>query len=239
MKTKVLIVEDEPLAQQTLIGFVGKFAWLEVVGVAADGLTAIEKIETLKPSLVFLDVKIPEISGIEVLQRIAHKPFVVFTTAFDNYAITAFELEAIDYLQKPFGFERFRQTLQRVERLLEKDFSARDKEEKIEPVQRLFVRDRRGLIPLPVEKIIHLKSDDDYTIIFSEEGKFLVGTTLKELAAKLNGKDFVQVHRSAIVNLNYVKRIEEDSRRLILYLSNGEEIHASRTGSQTLKELFA
>lgn len=239
MKTKVLIVEDEPLAQQTLIGFAGKFAWLEVVGVAADGLTAIKKIETLKPSLVFLDVRIPEISGVEVLQRIAHKPFVVFTTAFDNYAITAFELEAIDYLQKPFGFERFRQTLQRVERLLEKDFSARDKEEKIEPVQRLFVRDRRGLIPLPVEKIIHLKSDDDYTIIFSEEGKFLVGTTLKELAAKLNRKDFVQVHRSAIVNLNYVKRIEEDSRRLILYLSNGEEIQASRTGSQTLKQLFA
>lgn len=239
MKTKVLIVEDEPLAQQTLIGFTEKFDRLEVVGVAADGLTAIEKIETLKPNLVFLDVKLPEISGVEVLRRIAHKPFVVFTTAFDNYAITAFELEAIDYLQKPFGFERFRQTLQRVERLLEKDFSARKREEKIEPIQRLFVRDRRGLIPLPVEKIIQLQSDDDYTIIYSEEGKFLVGTTLKELGAKLNGKDFVQVHRSTIVNLNYVKRIEEDSRRLILYLSNGEEVQASRSGSQILKQLFA
>lgn len=238
MKTRVLIIEDEPLAQQTLIDFTKKIAWLELVGVAADGLTAIEKIETLKPELVFLDVQIPELSGVEVLRRITHQPFIVFTTAFENYAVTAFEFEAVDYLQKPFGFERFRQTVERLERRLQNNFPPHKADEN-KPVERLFVRDRRGLIPLLTEKIVRLEAADDYTIIHSAEGKFLVGSTLRDLLAKLDAKIFVQVHRSAVVNLNCIKRLEEDNRRLILYLSNGDEIRASRTGSQTLKKMFA
>ncbi len=235
MIIRALIVEDEPLAQQTLLDFARHFSWLEIVGIAADGLTAIRLIDELKPQLIFLDVQIPEISGVEVLRCIKYQPFIIFTTAFDDYALTAFEFEAIDYLQKPFGLERFRQTVERLERRI----SVQTVNEKREPMQRIFVRDRRGLIPLATDEIVWLKADDDYTVIYTESKTFLVGTNLKDFAAKLDAAKFLRVHRSAVVNLDCITRIEEDNRRLILYMNNGNEVSASRAGSQILKKLFA
>jgi two-component system, LytTR family, response regulator len=235
MNIRTLIVEDEPLAQQTLLDFARHFSWLEIVGIAADGLTAIRLIDELKPQLIFLDVQIPELSGVEVLRRIKYQPFIIFTTAFDDYALTAFEFEAIDYLQKPFGLERFRQTVERLKRRI----SSQTVNEKSEPMQRIFVRDRRGLIPLATDEIVWLKADDDYTVIYTESKTFLVGTNLKDFVAKLNPAKFLRVHRSAVVNLDRINRIEEDNRRLILYMNNGNEVSASRAGSQILKKLFA
>ena len=235
MKIRALIIEDEPLAQNTLTDFSQHFSWLEIVGIAADGLTAVELIDELKPQLIFLDVQIPEISGVEVLRRIKYHPFIIFTTAFDEYAVTAFEFEAIDYLQKPFGLDRFRQTMERVE----KRIASQNDGEKSDPLHRFFVRDRRGLIPLATDEIVYLKADDDYTIIYTAHKSFLVGTNLKDFAAKLDSEKFMRVHRSAVVNLDCVERIEEDNRRLILYMKGGAEVQASRTGSQILKKLFA
>ncbi len=235
MNIRALIVEDEPLAQQSLLDFARHFSWLEIVGIAADGLTAIRLIAELKPQLIFLDVQIPEISGVEVLRQIKYQPFIIFTTAFDDYALTAFEFEAIDYLQKPFGLERFRQTIERLKRRI----SNQTVNEKSEPMQRIFVRDRRGLIPLATDEIIWLKADDDYTVIYTENKSFLVGTNLKDFAAKLNPAKFLRVHRSAVINLERIERIEEDNRRLILYMTGGGEVQASRAGSQILKKLFA
>lgn len=235
MIIRALIVEDEPLAQQTLLDFAKEFSWLEIVGVAADGLAAIRLIDELKPQLIFLDVQIPEISGVEILRQITYQPFIIFTTAFDDYALTAFEFEAIDYLQKPFGLGRFRQTIERLKRRI----SNQTVNEKAEPMQRIFVRDRRGLIPLATDEIIWLKADDDYTVIFTENKSFLVGTNLKDFAAKLNPAKFLRVHRSTVVNLERIERIEEDNRRLILYMTGGGEVQASRAGSQVLKKLFA
>ncbi len=238
MNVRTLIIEDEPLAQQTLIDFAKDFSWLEIVGVASDGLTAIRLINELNPQLIFLDVQIPEISGIEVLKLVKYQPFIIFTTAFDEYALTAFEFEAIDYLQKPFGLERFRQTIERFERRIFNQTN-RILDEKSEPIHRIFVRDNRGLIPLSVEEIVWLKADDDYTVIYTANKTFLVGTNLKDFAAKLDSDKFLRVHRSAVVNLDCITRIEEDNRRLILYMSNGNEVSASRAGSQILKKLFA
>lgn len=238
MNVRTLIVEDEPLARQTLIDFAREFSWLEIIGAAADGLTAISLIDELKPQLIFLDVQIPEISGLEVLRRIKYQPFIVFTTAFDDYALTAFEFEAIDYLQKPFGLERFRQTVERIERRIKSE-PGKTKIAKPEPINRIFVRDKRGLIPLAVDEIVRLKADDDYTIIYTKDKTFLVGTNLRDFAAKLNPDKFLRVHRSAVVNLDHIERIEEDDRRLILYMSGGSEVQASRAGSQMLKKLFA
>jgi two-component system, LytTR family, response regulator len=232
MIIRALIVEDEPLAQQTLLDFAKEFSWLEIVGVAADGLTAIRLINELNPQLIFLDVQIPELSGLEVLKAIKYQPFIVFTTAFEEYAITAFEVEAIDYLQKPFGLERFRQTAERIKKRIVSV-------EKNDPIHRIFVRDKRGLIPLAVEEIVWLKADDDYTVIYTANKTFLVGTNLKDFAAKLDPAKFLRVHRSAVVNLNHINRIEEDNRRLILYMTGGNEVSASRAGSQILKKLFA
>ena len=238
MNVRTLIIEDEPLAQQTLLDFARHFSWLEIVGIAADGLTAMRLIDELKPQLIFLDVQIPELSGVEVLRRIKYQPFIIFTTAFDDYALTAFEFEAIDYLQKPFGLERFRQTVERIERRIVFQSIKKDSE-KVEPINRIFVRDKRGLIPLSVDEIVWLKADDDYTVIYTKDKTFLVGTNLKDFAAKFDSDKFLRVHRSAVVNLDHIERIEEDDRRLILYTKNGSEIQASRAGSQILKKLFA
>lgn len=247
MKIRMFIVEDEPLAQRTLQDFAGEFPWLDIVGVAADGPTAVRLINETKPQLVFLDVRIPELSGLEVLRRIDCQPAVVFTTAFGEYATTAFEIEAIDYLQKPFGRDRFRQTVERVRRRMEQTNIEKQSTEKAgasinknnEFISRLFVRDKRGLIPLPIDEIVWLKADGDYTTIYTADKNFLVNTTLKDFSTKLNPENFLRVHRSAVVNLNHITRIGEDNRRLILYMKGGAEIQASRVGSQTLKNLIA
>jgi two-component system LytT family response regulator len=247
LKIRTLLVEDEPLAQRTLRDFAGEFSWLDIIGVADDGLTAVHLINEMKPQLVFLDVRIPEMSGLEVLRRIDYQPAVVFTTAFGEYATTAFEFEAIDYLQKPFGRDRFRQTVERVRRRMGQTNIEKQSTEKTpasiiknnEFISRLFVRDKRGLIPLPVNEIVWLKADGDYTTIYTVDKNFLVDTTLKEFTKKLNPENFLRVHRSAVVNLNHIIRIEEDNRRLILYMKSGTEIQASRAGSQILKNLIA
>src|SRR5215471_854675 len=113
---RAVIVEDEPLGRQTIKDFVADESWLKIVGEAADGNQAVELIDELRPDLVFLDVKMPGLTGLEVLQRVKHDPEIVFTTAYSEQAVTAFELEALDYLLKPFGRERFRKVLERVQR---------------------------------------------------------------------------------------------------------------------------
>ncbi len=247
MKIRTLIVEDEPLAQRTLRDFAGEFSWLDIVGVAADGLAALRAINKMKPQLIFLDVRIPELSGLEVLRRIDYQPAIVFTTAFEEYAVTAFEFEAVDYLRKPFGRDRFRQTVERVRRRMQDSDTEKQTSEKSsdtivknnELISRLFVRDKRGLIPLPVEEIVWLKAEGDYTKIYTKDKSFLVDSTLKDFSMKLNPKNFIRVHRSAVVNLNNINRIEEDNRRFILYMNGDAEIQASRAGSLLLKNLIA
>ena len=164
------------MQQRTLQDFIADFEWLELVGKASDGISAIEKIENLKPDLIFLDVQIPEVSGLEVLRRINYKPAVVFTTAFENYAVTAFELEALDYLQKPFGRERFHKTIKRIQkRLLEsnaqKTFNETD--ENIEPLTKLFVRKKDLIFPLDIEDIFWLEANGDYVNLHTSNEKYM------------------------------------------------------------------
>lgn len=254
MPVRALIVEDEPLARQTLRDFSGAVEWLEIVGEAADGLAAVRLIDELRPEIVFLDVQMPEINGLEVLRRVRHQPAVIFTTAFDDYAVRAFELEALDYLLKPFGRERFRQTLDRARRRLsavEKDFEQAAKAnslapppensaaEKTEPLSRLFVRDKGRVVPLAVADIARLEAADDYTLVYAAGKKFLVSLPLGEFARRLPPEKFLRVHRSAIVNLDCIGEIEEFDRRLLIHLTDGATVQASRAGSLILKKLIA
>lgn len=166
---RTLIVEDEPLARQTLREFAAEIEWLALVGEAADGRTAVDLINALQPDLILLDVQIPEMSGLEVLNLAEHQPAVVFTTAYDKYAVNAFELEAFDYILKPFGRARFQTAIERVRRRLEEKFSeetqnehaAREKPEK-EKLTRLFVRSRDSIVPLKIDDISRFEADDDY-----------------------------------------------------------------------------
>lgn len=247
---RALIVEDEPLARQTIKDFLQGEEWLQVIGEAVDGDRAVALIDELRPDLVFLDVRMPGLTGLQVLENIKHDPEVVFTTAYDNHAVTAFELEALDYILKPFGRERFRQMLSRVKgRLVDASGnsgpSAREralsalKTKPVEHLQRLFVRDRRGrLVQVRAAEITRLVGADDYVELHVGEKSYLVKVTLNEFAQRLDPNRFRRIHRSAIVNLDHVVSCEPIERRLRLKLSDGTKIIASRSGSQTLRDLF-
>jgi two-component system LytT family response regulator len=244
MKVRALIVEDEPLARKALRDFVRGVEWLETLGEAADGREAVRMIDALEPDLVFLDVKLPELTGLEVLERIRHEPAVVFTTAYDRFAVAAFELEAIDYLVKPFGEERFRETLERVRRRLSDAADGGSGRERARaalgegPLKRLFARRSDGIVPIPLETVTHIEAADDYVTVHSRGETHLLHVTLGELAGRLDPERFLRIHRSHIVNLDEIAAIREhDNRRLVVVLRDGQQIVASRSGSRDLRGL--
>jgi len=183
---RTVIVEDEPLARQTIKDFLAGESWLHLVGEAADGHSAVRLIDELRPDLVFLDVRMPGLSGLHVLENIQHDPEVVFTTAYDDHAVTAFELEALDYILKPFGRARFRQVLERIKRRLVLDREHRGpsvrnrasrlrKDGTTEYLLRLLVRDARGrIVHVPVAEITRLIGADDYAEVYANATSYLV-----------------------------------------------------------------
>jgi two-component system LytT family response regulator len=248
---RTLIVEDEPIARQTLRELIAETSGIELVGEVADGASAVRAIDELKPDLIFLDVELPEMNGLQVLESVSSRPEVVFTTAYDAYAISAFELEALDYLLKPFGRERFRLTVERVRRRL----AAASQEvstgvatvgrarHALQPlaeraVTRLFVRDGDMLLPVAARDIIRLEACDDYTAIHHADKRHLIHLGLSELTARLAPEKFLRVHRSHTVNLDHVNAAEEFDRRLVLYMSDGSEVTASRSGTQEFRKFF-
>jgi two-component system, LytTR family, response regulator len=247
---RALIVEDELLARQTIRDFLQGEDWLKVIGEAADGDRAVRLIDELRPDLVFLDVRMPGLTGLQVLESIKHDPEVVFTTAHDDHAVTAFELEALDYILKPFGRERFRQMLTRVKLRLvdsagDSEPSGREraldalKKRPAESLRRLFVRDRRSrLIQVQAAEITRLVGADDYVELHVGDKRYFVKLTLNEFEQRLDRNYFRRIHRSVIVNLDHIVSCKPIDRRLRLKLSDGSEVIASRSGSQTLRDLF-
>jgi len=242
-RVRALIVEDEPEARRLLRSFLAEAAWVELVGEVADGREAVSSIDRLQPSLVFLDVRLPEISGLQVLEKIRHQPEVVFATAYDRYAVAAFELGALDYLVKPFGRERFNRMLQRVRGRLDRDPETPPSPERARlalgdsPLRRLFARTGDRIVPIPVASILRVQARGDYAEVHAPGGPFLLHVSLTELAARLDPGRFAQVHRSHIVNLDAVKLLRPfDDRRLLIVLANGEEIVASRSASEGLRK---
>ena len=241
MNIRALIIEDEPLARQIIRDFAAEIEWLKIVGEAADGKTAIDLIEILQPELVFLDVQMPEISGLEVLNRVKHQPAVIFTTAFDQYAIDAFEREAFDYLLKPFGRVRFHNSLERVRRRL---IEPQQTDNQILPkprkqlLTRMFVRSGNRIVPLKIDEIARFEADDDYVKVFAGNRSFLISQTLAELETRLDASRFCRVHRSHLINLEFIEKVESQDRRLLIILKDKTEILASRSGSQIMRQLI-
>lgn len=248
MLIRTLIVEDEPLARQTLRDFAADIDWLAIVGEAADGRTAVDLIDRLRPDLVLLDVQLPETSGLDVLNCAIHQPVVIFTTAYDRYAVRAFEVEAADYLLKPFGRARFQAALERVRRRFEEQTDDESKKSapdepasKFEPskelLTRLFVRSKNAIVPVKIDDVSRFEADDDYVKVCVRNSFYLINQTLGELESRLDSSRFCRVHRSFIVNLEFVERVETQDRRLLLILKDKTEILASRSGSQALRKL--
>jgi two-component system LytT family response regulator len=201
-------------------------------------------IDEMKPDLVFLDIEMPGMTGIDVLSRITHDPAIVFTTAYDRYAVTAFELEALDYLLKPFGAKRLATALDRVKKSLGDPRNASVAErawaalESREPFSRIFVRDRGRIIPIPVDGIDRLEAEDDYVGVHAGGKRYLVYLTMSEFEARLDPQRFVRIHRSHIVNLDKVAAfLPEDGGRLSIEMKDGTKLSASRTRSRELRHL--
>lgn len=243
---RALLIEDEPLALQSLHELLADVDWIEVVGEARDGRTAVRLIQKLEPDLLFLDVQMPELTGIQVLEQITHRPAVVFTTAYDEHAVTAFELGATDYLVKPFGRKRFESTLARVrehladERWTESAVERATRALREGPVDRIFARKGRRIIPIPVDSVVRIEAGRSYVMLKTPGGDFLLGVTLVDLEGRLDPRRFLRVHRSHIVNLDHLVALEPyDDRRLLVRLDDDSSVIASRAGSRLLRSLVA
>ncbi|RMF58720.1 MAG: DNA-binding response regulator [Calditrichaeota bacterium] len=246
---RAMIVEDEQPAADRLQTLLEEQDDLEVIGVYASGREAAEAIELLQPDLLFLDVQLSDISGLDVLKLISHKPAVVFTTAYDQYAIEAFELRAIDYLLKPFSRERL---LEAVERVKE---HVRDKEDSVHRLQELLANWQPQQpflrrIPSKIGDRIYILNDDDIVYFGTEnklvfahltDKKYLINYTLEELQSRLDPEKFFRIHRSTIVNLNYVKTIESwfggGYKMTVKDKANSELIISRAAGKQLRQKL--
>ena len=235
---RAVVAEDEPEARRNLRDYSAGIEWLAVVGEASDGPEAVRLVDRLRPDLLFLDVALPGLSGLEVIGEIRHRPAVVFTTAHDQYALAAFEAGALDYLLKPFGRRRFEKALERVRTRLPDRPSVPERARAAfdAPLRRLFARHRDGIVPIPVETIIRIRARGDYVEVVSPAGNHLLHMTLTELATRLDPDRFCRIHRSELVNLDAIDRLVPSAdRRLLVRCKDGSEILASRSGSETLK----
>jgi two-component system LytT family response regulator len=238
-----LIVEDEPLSRRRLRELVRDVPWLRCLGEASNGRAAIGAIDELQPDLVFLDIRLPGFSGIDVLSRVRHRPAVIFTTAHDRFAVTAFELAAVDYLLKPFGRERFGRAVERARPLLERRVGTSTTERARETlaeghVRRLFVREAGRIVPVRVASIEWLQACDDYVIVHAHGRRFTVNLPLSDLEGRLDPRVFVRIHRSHVVNLDHVASwTPYDGSRFQITLRTGTTILASRHRSRALRGL--
>jgi two-component system, LytTR family, response regulator len=238
-RVRAVIAEDEELARTALRRLVSEVEWVELVGEAGDGNAAVEAIDRLRPDLVFLDVMLPELTGLEVLQHVRHQPLVVFTTAYERFAVTAFELEALDYLVKPFGSRRFHETMERVRRRFQGGVGrAQGAELPAGPLERLFARVGSRIVPVAVREVSHFQAEGDYVRAFVGGASHLLYVTLAQLEERLQ-LPFLRIHRSHMINVDAVQRVERhDERRYVVFLKDGSRIVASRSGTAALKKMM-
>ena len=249
-RCRVLLVDDEAPARALLREYLAAHADIEVVGECANGFEAVKRIAESAPDLVFLDVQMPKLDGFEVLELLDPCPVVVFCTAYDEYALKAFEVHAVDYLLKPFGRERLAEALDRVRERLARvadpsapaptaaalAAAARPQGQWLE---RVVIKDGPNVHVVSVDKLDYLEAQDDYVAIHTEGKAWLKHQTLAELADQLDPQRFVRVHRSYVVPVERISRLElyaKDSRVAILH--DGRQLPVSRAGHARLKELM-
>lgn len=247
MTKTVLIVEDEPVAAETLREYLRREDDFECVGEARSATDALEALERLEPDVLLLDVELPGATGVEVLLRSEHDPAVIFTTAYDQHAVTAFELGAFDYLVKPFGRERFAEALARVRERMDdvpakgaKPSASRRARTALaseDPLERLFVRSGGSILPVDVDDIVRLEASGDYVRLQVPDDSYLVSLSMAEFERRLDSDRFLRIHRSHMVNADHIARVEEhDRRRLRVHLDDGTSVVASRSGSRDLRD---
>ncbi len=243
--TQVIIIDDEPLSREIVKAYLKNFPDIEVVQECSDGFEGVKAIQEHKPDLIFLDIQMPKITGFEMLELIDHKPSVIFITAYDAFAIKAFEANAVDYLLKPVAEERFKTAI-----LKWKSQIALARPEPVERVLsamsatamqqgRIVVKTGTKVRIIPVHEIHYLEADDDFVKIVTADGSFLKNKTMASYEESLDPQHFVRVHRSYMVNVSQITKIEPYQKESHLaILRNGQQIPVSKTGYVKLKEVL-
>ena len=241
---RTIIVEDEKPARDLIKNYMEGFPVLELIGEYDNGFDGLKAINEHKPDVIFLDVQMPKLTGFEMLEVLEHHPDVIFTTAYDQYAIQAFEQNAVDYLLKPFSKDRFREAIERLESRIE----TRPADSGIEKIRKHLIESDEKLHRVVIKKsgkihvistsdINYLEAQDDYVMIYTNDGKYLKQQTMKFFENHLDPEQFVRVHRSYIANVTSIERIEPyEKTNFILILKDGNKVPVSRSGMQVLKE---
>ncbi len=243
---RIVIVDDEPLARAVVREYASADPDLAIVAECANGFEAVKAVAEHKPDLVLLDVQMPKLDGFEVLELLGRDQAIVFITAYDQYALRAFEVHAVDYLLKPFSAERFQDAMARArERQRAKaappDVEAivRDARPKSGPAERVLIRDGANVHVLPVDKIDYVEAQDDYVAFNSAGKQYLKDQTLAAVEAALDPSRFVRIHRSYVLNIDRIAKVElyaKDSR--IAILRDGTRLPVSRAGYARLSQLL-
>lgn len=247
-KKRIIIVEDERPARDLLKNYLAEFPEMELVGEYDNGFDGLKAINEIQPDAIFLDVQMPKLTGFELLEVLDHQPEVIFTTAYDQFAIRAFERNAVDYLLKPFSKERFKEAILKLNSRLDAKEGDSKEESGIEKIRQHFAESDQKLNRVVIKKsgkihvistgdINYLEAQDDYVMVYTDEGRFLKQQTMKYFEQHLDNQQFVRVHRSYIANISRIERIEPyEKSNFILILKDGNKVPVSRSGMQVLKE---
>ena len=238
---KAIIIDDEPLARMMVKEYLQDYADITVVQECNDGFEGLKAIQQHQPDLIFLDIQMPKINGFEMLELIDNPPQVIFTTAFEEYAIKAFDAHAADYLLKPFSKERFDKAMQKLQQQPANTAKAVAETALQAPVQanRIVVKDNGKIKIIPVSQVQYLEAADDYVKIFTGTGSFLKKTTMQYFEDNLPTHEFIRIHRSYIISAQLITRIdphEKDSHQVLL--TTGARLPVSKAGYSKLKEVL-
>ena len=245
MKTmiKTIIVEDEKLARDLIKDYLRNHEDFELIGEYEDGFSGLKAINEMKPDLIFLDIQMPKLTGFEMIEVLEHHPAIIFTTAYDQYALKAFEHNALDYLLKPYSKDRFDEAIGKArERVQSGDSESiarlvEHRDEQEDEIHRVVVKSRSRINVIPVEDIIYLEAQDDYVMIYTLQSKHLKQKTMKFFEAHLPLEDFVRIHRSYIVKLSEIAQMQlYEKESYIVILKNGVKLPVSKSGLPKLKK---
>jgi two-component system LytT family response regulator len=242
---RIIIIDDETPARELIKHYLKEVDDAEVIAECADGFSGLKSITAMKPDLVFLDIQMPRLTGIEMLEVLTEKPEIIFTTAYDQFALRAFELNAVDYLMKPFPKRRF---LEAVKKAIDKIRSGIGNKKPANqllaiipepsiPVTRIVVRKANSINIIPVDQIRYVEAQDDYVMLYHASGKALKQQTMKFYENNLPKTDFIRIHRSYIVKVGEIKRIEPYGKdNYVAILQSGDKLPVSRSGYKQLRE---
>jgi two-component system LytT family response regulator len=238
-----IIIDDEPLARSIVKEYLQDYPSITIDAECKDGFEGIKAIQQFQPALIFLDIQMPKINGFEMLELVEHPPQIIFTTAFDEYAIRAFENNVVDYLLKPFSKERFDKAIQKVMNQKTANPAINDvvnmAAHSPQQVERVVVKNAGKIRIIPVAQIHYLEAADDYVKIHTDENYFIKKKTMQHFEDILNPQQFVRIHRSYIVNIQCITRIENyEKENFIAVLNSGQKLPVSKTGYARLKEVL-